>query len=211
MNILKHFLFLLICISSTLASDTDDSTKVITSNTDSTGSGTIIGTVTSRGVKDSKNVIVYLEHVKGNFKVDSIKPNLDQINRVFIPHVLPIMAGTTVRFVNSDSLDHNIFSPSVAKPFNIGTWGYGGTRDIKFDDTGVISLLCNIHSEMSAFIVILQNPFYAQTGLDGKYSIKEIPPGKYVLKIWHEKLKSEANVVLITAGDTVKIDYQLSP
>lgn len=173
--------------------------------------GTISGSVSARGIRDARNVIVYVEKVDGVFKPDSTHPVLDQIDRVFVPHVMPILAGTTVRIANSDSLDHNIFSPSKTNPFNIGTWGYGGERDITFEKTGVISLLCNIHHEMSAFILVLQNPFFSQTGPDGVYTIEGVPVGKYTLMTWHEKLNEKAKVIEVKAGDTVTVDFRLSP
>ncbi len=186
----------------------DDSSKVATRDT---LVGMINGTVSARGVRDARDVIVFLEQVEGDFKPDTAKPVLDQINRVFVPHVMAILVGSTVRFANSDSLDHNIFSPSKTKPFNIGTWGYGGVRDITFKETGVVSLLCNIHREMSAFIVVLQNPYFSLTDPDGKYSIESVPPGKYTLKTWHEKLSESSKVIQVKAGDSVTVDIRLSP
>lgn len=179
-------------------------------NIDSAG-GTISGTISARGVWDARDIIVYLEQVEGEFKPDTTKPVIDQINRVFVPHVLPILLGTTVTFMNSDSMEHNIFSPSETKPFNIGTWGYGGERDITFLATGVDALLCNIHHEMSAFVVVLQNPFFFLTGEDGKYTIEGVPPGKYTLKVWHEKLKEESEIIEVQENDTLTVDFRLVP
>ena len=210
--LLLTLIFCLMAFGSHAVADNDpDSGEAITSIARNIEKCTITGTISARGVRDARDVIVYLEKVEGNFKPDSIKPVLNQINRVFVPHVMPILVGTTVQFANSDSFDHNIFSPSKTKPFNIGTWGYGGVRDITFDDTGVVSLLCNVHREMSAFIVVLQNPFFSLTGPDGKYSIEDVPPGKYTLITWHGKLKEQSDVIEVKAGDSVTVDFRLSP
>ncbi len=172
--------------------------------------GTITGTIRARGVRDARNVVVYLENVEGVFEPSEEKPVVDQKNLVFIPHILPVLKGTTVQFSNSDSVQHNVFSPSKCCKFNLGTYGGGIVREVAFDKTGNVALLCNVHAEMSAFIVVLQNPYFALTGPDGILTIEDVPPGTYTLKTWHQKLKEKKQEVTVIKGDGVAVDFKLS-
>lgn len=174
------------------------------------GGGTITGTVAARGVRDARDVIVYLEHVEGEFEPPEEKPVIDQQNLIFIPHVLPVLKGTTAQFTNSDKVKHNVFSPSKTKKFNLGTYASGVTREVTFDKPGKVSLLCNVHAEMSAYVYVLQNPFFALTGPEGTFTIGNIPPGSYTIKTWHEKLKVKKQKVTVVQGDTVTVEFKLS-
>ncbi len=172
--------------------------------------GTITGTIKARGVRDARNIVVYLEKVEGVFEPPEEKPVVDQKNLIFIPHILPVLKGTTVQFSNSDSVQHNVFSPSKSNKFNLGTYGAGIVRDVTFDKTGAVALLCNVHAEMSAFVVVLQNPYFALTDPEGIFTIKDVPPGTYTLKTWHQKLKEKKQEVTVIEGDSVAVDFKLS-
>jgi plastocyanin len=172
--------------------------------------GTLTGIIKAKGVRDSRDVVVYLENVKAEFPAPKEKPLVDQKDLVFIPHVLPVLAGTTVKFGNSDNVRHNVFSPSKAKKFNLGTYGAGIVREVTLDKPGVVTVLCNVHQEMSSFIVVLENPFFAKTAPNGKYTIQNIPPGTYKLKTWHEKLKKYNQEVTISEGKITSLEISLS-
>ena len=172
-------------------------------------SGTITGTINVRGVRDARDVVVFIEHMEGTYQPRQEKPILDQLNMVFIPHVLPILVGTTVQFPNSDEVRHNVFSPSKIKPFNLGTYAKGITREVIFDKTGVVTLLCNVHTSMSAFIIVLENPYFTKTGSDGTFILKNVPIGKYTIKTWHENLKEKTLEVTVITGKTVEVDFNL--
>ncbi|MEK6572102.1 MAG: methylamine utilization protein, partial [Bacteroidota bacterium] len=159
---------------------------------DDVSGGEIKGSVKVLGVKGLEHVVVYIEKVEGKtFTSPQKNPVIDQVSMTFTPHVLPILIGTTVDFPNSDSTRHNVFSPSKTKKFNLGTYPAGITKRVLFDKPGVVSLLCNVHPEMSAFVVVLQNPYYAKPDKMAKYTISNVPPGKYTLIVWHPKLKSK--------------------
>ncbi len=151
--------------------------------------GEILGTV-SLG-RDNSNAAVYIERIPGKtFPPPAQKPKIDQIQMIFVPHVLPILLGTTVEFHNSDTVMHNVFSPSPAGDrFNLGTWPKGVVKTYTFKKAGIVALLCNVHPEMSAYIVVAETPFFDVTDKDGKYSIKDVPAGDYTLVVWHEKLR----------------------
>ncbi len=172
--------------------------------------GTISGTIEVRRLRNAKDVLVYLENVEGKFEPPQENPVVDQKDLTFIPHVLPVLAGTTVLFTNNDKVKHNVFSPSKCCKFNLGTYDAGVVREVTFDTPGVTNVLCNVHTEMSAFIIVLQNPYFAITDPDGEFSIRSIPPGTYKIKTWHEKLREKEQDVTVVEGEIVTIDFKLS-
>jgi plastocyanin len=136
---------------------------------------------------------------------------MDQKNLVFIPHVLPILAGTTVDYLNSDDVLHNVFTPDkCAEKFNLGTWPKGKVRSYTFKNTGCVSvMLCNVHPEMEAYILVLETPYYAVSTKEGSYIIKNAPAGKHTLRIWHEKLKGESQEVTVTESGEVTVNFEI--
>lgn len=161
--------------------------------------GAVAGTVTAKLAKQKEGVLVYLSGVAGTYPAPKEHATIDQKDLVFIPHVLPVLVGTTVDFLNSDNVRHNVFTPDGEK-FNLGTWPKGEVRSYTFAKPGVYTLLCNVHPEMEAFVVALENPFYTTTGKDGAFRIEHVPPGKYSLRVFAEKLAAEPAEVVVTAG-----------
>lgn len=111
---------------------------------------------------------------------------LDQRGLRFLPHVLPVLKGTTVRFPNSDSVRHNVFSPSEIRMFNLGTYPPGEVRSVKFEHPGVVELLCNVHPEMSAYILVLDTPYFEKTRPDGSFRLRRLPSADYTIHFWCE-------------------------
>ena len=155
------------------------------------------------------NIVVFLEGQ--NLKVESqhgpSHNQIDQRNAEFIPHVLPVVRGTIVDFVNRDNVYHNVFSFSPIKKFNIGRRPTGQAVPIVFDKSGVAEIFCDIHSNMSAYVLVLENDFFTQPNKKGFYSIDHIPPGTYTLKVWHEHLSSQEQIITITPGNTTSINF----
>ena len=174
--------------------------------------GDIKGKVKAKGAKHSGNAVIYIDEIPEK-KFDPPKNHLlmDQKNLVFIPHVLPIVAGTTVDFLNSDDVLHNVFSPDgCAEKFNLGSWPKGQTRSYKFKNKGCTPvLLCNVHPEMEAYVVTLQNPYFAVSEKDGSYTIKNVPAGKFTMNIWHEKLKGSSQEVTVPESGDVVVDFEI--
>lgn len=176
--------------------------------------GTIIGTIHSKALefhsKKGRVAIVYIDNVDGKFSPPQEHAVMNQKGKEFVPHVLPILVGTTVDFLNSDELLHNVFSPDdVADKFNLGTWEKGTTKSHIFTKTGTAAILCNKHPEMEAWIVVFQNPYFAITGEDGSYKIENVPEGTYKLNIWHEKIKGmPIKEVTVEAGREVRVDFE---
>lgn len=173
--------------------------------------GDLVGTVTARGVRSPENVVIYF----GNkLPADQLPPPaenpvMDQRKLTFIPHVMCVTVGTTVDFPNNDEVPHNVFSPSPVKKFNLGTYKTGVVKHVTFDKPGLVPLLCTIHPEMSAFILVLETPHWAITDKDGSYRIGGIPAGSYKVKTWHEKLKPAVEEVDIPETGEVTLDLSL--
>ena len=161
--------------------------------------GDIHGKVSAKGVRNSADAVVYVDKIAGKtFPPPAEHAKIDQKNMQFTPHVLPIVAGTTVDFLNSDALLHNVFSPdSCADRFNLGTWPQGQVKSFTFKKECFAALLCKVHPEMEGFVVALPTPYFAVTAADGSYHIKDVPDGSYTVKVWHPKLKATQKVVAV--------------
>lgn len=165
-------------------------------------SGNITGKVT-KGNKNISNAVVYVDIGK-NVSVSGKHAKMDQKNLTFIPHVLPIQAGTTVDFMNSDDLLHNVFtSDGCADNFNLGSWPKGESRSYTFKNPGCFAtMLCNVHPEMEAYVIVLGTPYFALTSRNGSYKIKNVPEGTYTVKVWSENYKiSDVSVTVPAKGD----------
>ncbi|OGU72627.1 MAG: hypothetical protein A3H45_08570 [Ignavibacteria bacterium RIFCSPLOWO2_02_FULL_55_14] len=180
--------------------------------TSSAIAGDIRGKVKARGWKHSGDAVVHIDKIQGKtFPAPAKHAAMDQKNLVFIPHILPVLAGTTVDYQNSDDVLHNVFSPDkCAEKFNLGTWPKGQTRSYLFKEAGCFPvMLCNVHPEMEAYIVVLDNPYFAVSAKDGSYEITNVPAGKYTLKIWHERLKSQSVEVQVPETGDVVVDFEI--
>src|SRR5215472_9244929 len=165
----------------------------------------IKGKVSVQGIKSAENIAVYVDAIPDK-KFDSPKEPVvvDQRKMAFIPHVVAVQQGTTVEFLNSDSVGHNVYWPSISGnkklAHNLGTWPKGEKKPFQFNDLGAAALLCNVHPEMSGYIVVAPTPYFAVTDKDGNFEIKNVPPGKYTLKTWSEDGKPVTQAVEVGAG-----------
>jgi len=171
--------------------------------------GTIRGTVTCHGVRDCTGAVVYVVAVEGRKFPPGPEAVMDQKQLTFVPHILPVVTGTTVAFLNSDGLRHNVFSSSEAKRFNLGSFPQGVTKHVVFDKPGVVELLCNVHSEMSAFIIVTDTPYAAVVGPDGRYVLERVPTGTHTVVAWHEQLAEERRQVVVPDGEAVETMFTL--
>jgi plastocyanin len=171
-------------------------------------SGTVTGKITAKGLRTSGDIVVSLE--APDLKVVPPKEPvvLDQKQMEFIPHVLAVVTGTTVSFLNSDSVAHNVFSPDGK--YNLGTWPTGQSKDHIFDKPGVYTQLCQVHPEMEGYVVVLDTPYYATTDATGQFAIKSVPAGKYKLVAWSEKLKKGEQDITVEAGKPATVDLTLT-
>lgn len=187
-------------------------TTLLMCTSSSSVAGDISGKVHAKGVKHSGDAVIYVAKIEGKtFPVPKEHPTMDQKNLVFVPHVLAVLVGTTVDFVNSDEVLHNVFSPEeCAEKFNLGSWPKGQVRSYTFKRPGcTATLLCNVHPEMEAYVFVAETPYYAVSAKDGSYTIKNVPEGSYTLKVWHEKLKGETQQVKVPASGQAVVNFDL--
>lgn len=177
-----------------------------------TSAGTITGKVSASGVKSPRDTVVSIDRIEGEaFAPPTEHAKMDQTNKEFVPHALPILVGTTVDFYNSDEVAHDVFSPDkqVAPKLKFNPWLKGGFRSYTFTVPGVAALLCHIHTEMSAYVVVLETPYFALTDQEGHYTITGVPPGTYRLSTWHEKLKAASKTVTVHGENSVEVNWEL--
>jgi plastocyanin len=167
----------------------------------------IKGKVSVQGIKSAENIAVYVDVIPDK-KFDSPKDHVvvDQRKMSFLPRVVAVQQGTTVDFLNSDPVGHNVYWPSISGnkklSHNLGTWPQGEKKPFQFNDLGTASLLCNVHPEMSGYVVVAPTPYFAVTDKDGNFEIKNIPAGKYTLKTWSEDGKPTTQAVDASAATT---------
>jgi len=157
--------------------------------------------------------VVYVDTIAGKtFPAPKEHPVIDQKGLLFSPHIVAILQGTTVEFLNSDNVQHNVFWSSVGNDkkagHNMGTWPKGEKRPFTFDKAGVVPLLCNVHPEMGGYLIVSPTPYFAETDDSGSYTIKDVPDGSYTLVVWHEGAKEQKKPVTVS-GDT-KADFTVS-
>lgn len=157
--------------------------------------------------------VVYVEAIPGKTFPAPAKPlQMDQKSLLFQPHLLVAPVGSTVEFLNSDKVAHNIFWPAISGnkklTHNLGTWPTGEKRPFKFDTPGIVPLLCNVHPEMSGYIIVTPTPFYAETDAAGSFKIADVPDGSYTVTAWHEGFKTQSKPVTVAGQATV--DFTLS-
>ena len=161
---------------------------------------------------DRRRSVVFLETApQGAFEAASPpRAVLDQRRETFVPYVLAVRVGTTVDFPNRDRTYHNVFSLSKTKRFDLGRYPRGESRSVRFDQPGVVRVFCEIHSHMSAFILVFAHRFFAITDADARYRIEGIPPGSYSLAVWHQgEVRQRRTVDVPETGGTVQLDIEL--
>lgn len=183
--------------------------------------GTVAGTITVEraplrmdGPKHDRDVVLLLEpaslETAGAAPAPvAAKATMDQRGLVFIPHVMAVQRGTTVTFLNNDNDQHNVYFlfDETGETLDIGTWGPGVSVDHRFTEAGEVIVLCKLHLEMAAYVLVVDGPLFVQVELGGSggeagYEIPEVPPGDYRLRAWHKKLKQKGGAAEVTVtGD----------
>lgn len=169
---------------------------------------------THRDTHPLDNVVLYLESTpslrQAARAASSVRaPELRQSGERFVPHVLAVRTGTTVQFPNDDPLFHNVFSLSRVKTFDLGRYPKGASRPVTFDAAGVVPVFCHIHADMSAYIVVLDHPFFVTPDSAGHFSLDGVPPGDYQLVAWHERIRPFTVPVHVDGGHTTTLDVRL--
>jgi plastocyanin len=156
-----------------------------------------------------RNVVLYVQGAPAPGGETPTHASMAQDDERFSPHVLPVLRGTTVDFPNADDVFHNVFSLSSASTFDLGRYPRGSARSVTFGKSGVVQLFCHIHSDMSAVILVLENPYFTVPATSGRYAIANIPPGEYTVVGWHERIKPVMRTVRVVAGETTRLDFNI--
>jgi len=144
----------------------------------------------------------------------AVEPKADEVvlttaRRQFVPRVVVVEAGSVVRFPNDDRILHNVFSSSPGNRFDLGLYGQSEGLTHRFDDPGLVRVFCNVHSRMSAHIVVVDTPFYARPDRDGRFHIDDLPEGPGTLTAWHERSDPLQIAVKIGAADLTLAPIEL--
>jgi plastocyanin len=133
---------------------------------------------------------------------------MDQRNKEFVPHILAIEVGTWVDFPNSDTVSHQVYSFSPAKPFQLPLYKGRAHPPVLFDQPGIVTLGCNIHDSMLGFIFVADSPWFGKTDLDGRWQNAELPPGRYDLSIWSPRIRDTADNLhrLVDVGERLDLN-----
>lgn len=157
-----------------------------------------------------RNVVISLVGVRGKGpSSETPQARIVQKNREFVPFVLPVVTGTKVEFPNLDGIFHGIYSDSPAKRFRLPEYPKGESRTVVFDKPGVVELFCGIHTHMNAYVVVLDNPYFAMPGEDHRFQIPNVPPGRYVLKAWHPRLDPITRMIEVSEARPARVELDL--
>jgi plastocyanin len=161
------------------------------------------GAAGPRDLAELRRGVVYLETAP-RAAFDEREPGravIDQRNERFVPHVLAVMVGTVVEFPNSDLIYHNVFSLSRAKKFDLGRYAAGKSKGVVMDRPGVVRVFCDIHSHMSAFVLVFNHRFFDVTDAEGRFELPSLPGGTYTVVGWYEgEARVSRSIVVPPAG-----------
>jgi plastocyanin len=165
---------------------------------------------------DVRTAVVYLESVGARLVLPASdvaremrSATIEMKGREFIPHVRTVLAGGTVGFPNEDPFSHNVFSNVELGPFDLGLYRRHVTRTATFARPGVYPIYCNIHSKMVSFVVAVPTPYVTQPDARGRFALRGVPPGSYVLHAWHERGATEVTREIVVPAEGVR-DQQLT-
>ncbi|MBT9583374.1 hypothetical protein IV102_08490 [bacterium] len=159
-------------------------------------------------IDENANVVIFLLDTPGGQNKPA-RVRLDQKNRQFAPYVLPIYQGSTVEFVNGDSIFHSVYSQSECRPFHLPEYPQGESREITFPQAGIVELFCAIHPEMNAYLLVLDSGFFASPDAGHQFRLDNVPAGKHVIKAWHPRLPAVTKVIDVPAKGSVHVDLTL--
>lgn len=168
-----------------------------------TEAGTLVGKVEMGPAPATEAVIVYIEGGNGTFHPPRKRPEMNHENQQFMPRTLAVLRGTTVDFPNSDKVFHSAFSLSKSNPFDLGIYGPGREKVVRFDNPGLVEIFCHIHEHMYAFIMVLDNPYFTTVKEDGSFLIPDIPEGTYRLRVWTPNAPVLTESVTLRGKETV--------
>ena len=155
------------------------------------------------------DAVVYVEELgrrgESRFRAEQTSARLELKGQALRPRILVVPAGTTVEFSNHDSLFHNVFSVSPAKPFNLGRYGRGKSKRVTFDKPGLVNVYCNLHPNMAAYLLVVPNRAFARPDSSGRFVLPTLPKGRYAVNVWHPDFPAIRREVTVTDGERAEL------
>ena len=179
------------------------------------GQGSISGQVSlierpGEPTEDLGNAVIYLDlPATMRPKIESTTDRIALQSRAFSPHIRIVPQGSKVDFPNQDPFSHNVFSKATQGPFDTDVFGRGKTKSAVFKQSGVYPLYCNVHPRMTAFVIAVNTPYFAQAGADGRFAIGNVPPGTYTIHVWHERAAEQTATLAVGNAGVGGLKYQL--
>jgi plastocyanin len=156
-----------------------------------------------------RHVVVYVKDAPSR-QISPVKVAIRQLKENFVPRVVAVPVGSEVEFPNDDPIYHNVFSLSRAKGFNLGRYPQGHSKSVRFDRPGIVKVFCDIHSHMTATVMVFNHPWFAVPAEDGRFELPAVPPGRHEIIAWHERLgESGPREVIVEAGRPAQADFVL--
>lgn len=165
---------------------------------------------------ERSRVVVYLEGASPagseshNFQSQPSQvqqPQIQQIDRRFLPDLLVVPVGSTVSFPNMDPIFHNIYSLSKPKSFDLGSYDKGETRKVTFQKAGIVDVYCHLHPNMAATILVTPNRWYTRPDRSGQFRIPDVSPGQYTIVAWHKSAGFFRKNITVQSGHTAVADF----
>lgn len=174
--------------------------------------GTVRGTVSvvdkgGRRASDLSDTVVFVEGVKARPK--PTRATVTMKAKAFTPRVVAVSVGGTVEFPNEDPIFHNAFSVSGENRFDLELYKRPKSASWTFQHPGIVRVYCNIHPQMSAIVVVRDNPFFTRANPDGSFAIEGLPAGRYLLKAWHERGGEGGREIVVPAEGEVRAELSL--
>lgn len=168
----------------------------------------LTGTIAAPVPKHRANTVVFVRNA--GLEPAPQTTHMDQVGLVFTPRVVAVQKGSTVSFKNSDPVAHNVYTPD-GKPYDLGTWPKGESRQQVFPQTGAFRQLCHVHDDMIGWVVVVDSKYFAVSDKSGAFKLTGLPPGKYTLGVWHEKLVGDDVTVEVTDAGAAPVTVTLKP
>jgi hypothetical protein len=162
-----------------------------------------------KAAPEIQNVLVYLRDVVYRGTLPPTPREIVQEHEAFVPHVAAVTRGSTVSFPNADPIFHNVFSLSGSGPFDLGRYPSPQTRTRIFTKPGLVKVFCHIHSQMSASIVVFDHPFFVAPDMTGSFVLRDVPPGRYTIVGWHERIGERSRPIDVAPGEPVEVTLSL--
>ena len=157
---------------------------------------------------EALNVVIYLRDAPKR-AVAPTRVGIRQRNETFVPRVVAVPVGSEVEFPNDDAFYHNVFSLSRPRTFNLGRYPKNESRAVRFDRPGIVKVFCDIHSHMSAAVVVFTHPWFATPDADGRFDIPDVPAGEQQLTAWHERLGDTTIPIRVEPGRGASVEFTL--